>query len=137
MWSWSVATAPSNEALHLTDESSFQYNSVMINLEEMWSHSRNAAIILVLGIYYIVVTMSISCVQPTTLWLRVNKENMFKIILPLRVYQTQDNEAVIRLDVGDILNVTIESPLSAKCYYISHNVTASFFGILLSPDNYI
>jgi hypothetical protein len=112
---WSVATAPaSNEAFYLTAESSLQYSSVIINLGEVWSHDRNAATITVPGIYYTVVTMGISCVQPTVFWLRVNTENVFKVILPLRVHQTQDNGAVIRLDVGDTLNVTMESPVSAQ-----------------------
>jgi hypothetical protein len=76
---WSVATAPSsNEAFDVTAESSLQFNIVIINLGEVWSHTRNAATIAVPGIYYTVVTMGISCDQPTTFWLRVNKRTCLK-----------------------------------------------------------
>lgn len=64
---------------------------------------------------------------------------MFKIIVSSKITgeQTQDNGAVVRLATGDTLTVTMVSPVSAKCYYISSNATASFFGMLLSPESYI
>jgi hypothetical protein len=133
---WSAATAPtSNEAFDITAESSIQFNIVIINLGEVWSPTRIAATIAVPGIYYTVVTMGISCVQPTVFWLRVNNKNVFKIIPSVGILQTHNNGAVIRLDVGDILNVTIELPLSAKYYCTSSNVSSAFFGILLSQGN--
>jgi hypothetical protein len=134
---WSVATVPSNNrAFDLTAVGSLRYRTVLINLGDVWSPTHNAAIIAMPGIYYTVVTMDISCVQPTSFWLRVNEENIFEIMLSLRTTgdQTQDNGAVIRLNDGDTLTVITESLLSAHCYYISSNATASFFGILLSPD---
>ena len=136
---WSVATVPaSNRAVDVTAEGSLQYKTVLINIGKVWSHTRNAATIAVPGIYYTVVTMGITCVQPTAFWLRVNKDNVLKVILSSGVRQTQDNGAVIRLDVGDTLTVTMVSPLRAKCYCISNGaLERSFFGILLSPDNHI
>jgi hypothetical protein len=133
-----VATAPSSKNIfQVTDEVSLQYNIVLINLGEVWSHTHNAATIAVPGIYYTVVNMGISCVQDAAYWLRVNKENVFKVILSSGVRRTQTNGAVIRLDVRDTLTVTMVSPLRTQCYHFSSNSITSFFGILLSPDNYI
>jgi hypothetical protein len=132
-----VATAPSSEeAFDVKAEVSLQYDTVTINLGDVWSHTHNTATIAVPGIYYTVLTMGIRCVQPTAYWLRVNKENVFKVSLPSRIIRTQDNGAVIRLGVGDTLTVTMVSPLFTKCHYINSNSISSFFGILLSPNNY-
>jgi hypothetical protein len=118
-------------------ERSLQYNIVLINLGDVWSHTHNAATIAVPGIYYTVVTMGIRCVQPSVFWLRVNKENVFKVFLSSGVTRTQDNGAVIRLDIGDTLTVTMVSPPRAQCYHITTKSVRSFFGILLSPNSYI
>jgi hypothetical protein len=135
---WSVATVQSGkETFDVKAESSLQYNIVIINLGDAWSHTHNAATIAVPGIYYTVVTMGIRCIQPTAYWLRVNKENVFKVILSSGVTRTQNNGAVIRLDIGDTLTVTMVSPPRTQCYHITTNSITSFFGILLSPDSYI
>lgn len=137
---WSVATVPASDwAVDLTAEGSLQYKTVTINIGGVWSHTRNAAIITVPGIYYTVANIDISCSHIiATFWLKVNGENVFEIQPSSRIDsgQTRNNGAVIRLDEGDNVNVVLWLPLSASCYYINSDASASFFGLLLSPYIY-
>jgi hypothetical protein len=139
---WSVAAIPArNLAVDLTAEGSLLCKTVIINIGGVWSHTRNAAVIAVPGIYYTVVTMDISSYSHFTgsCWLKVNGENVFetKPTKSSNGGQTRNNGAVIRLGVGDNVSMTMEPLLLiSDFYYVSSNATASFFGILLSPDNY-
>jgi hypothetical protein len=98
-----VATVPSrNRAFDVTAEGSLQYKTVIINIGEVWSHTRNAATITVPGIYYTVVNIDISCSHiNATYWLKVNGENVFEIQPSSRIDsgQTRNNGVVLRLDV--------------------------------------
>lgn len=120
----------------------------------VWNHDMCAAVIVVPGIYYAVVTMSKTCGN-TSFWLTVNRQKIFEVkasnnnksvnapVSPYDGAYSRDNGAVIRLAAGDSVAVQSSGPQLKMRYCFtydyesnqdSRDVDASFFGMLLSPD---
>ena len=112
------------------------FDTVHVNVGNVWNASLNTAIIIIAGTYYLHVDSTTCTIGGNIMEVRVNGAVAFRVKAPYSAFigaaQCRGNAAVIKLNAGD--KILVNMPVTPSvCVFSGFYSQTSFHGLLITP----